>query len=105
MVLGKLPVLGHAINLDCSRARAYCLGGCLDIFSVIYHFPILSPSLWETAMKYCLKGPLTPKQSTNHSWARDSSASGFMLFCCHTSTVNSYDHVRTVSSSNHTIPG
>ena len=44
-------------------------GGCLDIFSLIYHFSFLSPSLWETAryrLKYCLKGPLSPKQPTNH---------------------------------------
>ena len=43
-------------------------GGCLDIFSLLYHFPFLSPSLWETAryrLKYCLKGPLNPKQLTN----------------------------------------
>ena len=42
-------------------------GGCLDIFlSSIILF--LSPSLWETAryrQKYCLKGPLSPKQPTN----------------------------------------
>ena len=46
-------------------------GGCLDIFSLIYHFSFLSPSLWETAryeLKYCLKGPLSPKQPTNQ-WA------------------------------------
>ena len=39
-------------------------GGCLDIFSLVYHFSFLSPSLWETAqyrLKYCLKGPLSPK--------------------------------------------
>ena len=41
--------------------------GNLDIFrsSII---SVLSPSLWETApyrLKYCLKGPLTPKQPTN----------------------------------------
>ena len=44
-------------------------GGCLDIFSLIYLFSFLSPSLWETAryrLKYCLKGPLNPKQPTNH---------------------------------------
>ena len=38
-------------------------GGCLDIFSLIYHFFLLSPPLWETAryrLKYCLKGPLDP---------------------------------------------
>ena len=43
-------------------------GGCLDIFSLLYHFSFLSPSLWETAryrLKYCLKGPLSPKQQTN----------------------------------------
>ena len=43
-------------------------GGCLDIFTLLYPFSALSPSLWETAryrLKYCLKGPLTPKQPTN----------------------------------------
>ena len=43
-------------------------GFCFDIFSLIYLFSILSPSLWETAqyrLKYCLKGPLNPKQPTN----------------------------------------
>ena len=38
-------------------------GGCMDIFSLIYHFPFLSPSLRETTryrLKYCLKGPLSP---------------------------------------------
>ena len=43
-------------------------GGCLDICTLIYPFSPLSPSLWETAryrLKYCLKGPLNPKQPTN----------------------------------------
>ena len=43
-------------------------GGCLDIFTLIYRFSFLSPSLWETAryrLKYCLKGPLSPNQPTN----------------------------------------
>ena len=43
-------------------------GGCLNIFTLIYPFSPLSPSLWETAryrLKYCLKGPLNPKQPTN----------------------------------------
>ena len=69
MVLGKLSVPGRPTNLDYRRARAYCAcsrcgWGCLDIFSLVYHFPFLSPSLWETAryrLKYCLKGPLSPK--------------------------------------------
>ena len=43
-------------------------GGCLDIFTLLYLFSPLSPSLWETAryrLKYCLKGPLNPEQPTN----------------------------------------
>ena len=43
-------------------------GGCLDIFILIFLFSFLSPSLRETAryrLKYCLKGPLNPKQPTN----------------------------------------
>ena len=43
-------------------------GGCLDIFTLLYPFSPLSPSLWETAryrLKYCLKGLLNPKQPTN----------------------------------------
>ena len=35
-------------------------GDCLDIFSLVYHFFFLSPSL-----KYCLKGPLISNQSIN----------------------------------------
>ena len=73
MVLGKLPVLGRPTYLDKSRTRPAALavgagGGCLDIFSLVYHFSFLSLSLWETAryrLKYCLKGPLNPKQPTN----------------------------------------
>ena len=46
-------------------------GGCLDIFSLICHFPFLSPSLWETAryrLKYCLKGLLSLKQKTTTTY-------------------------------------
>ena len=49
-------------------------GGCLDIFSLICPFSPLSPSLWETAryrLKYCLKGPLNPKQPTNQNLRHD----------------------------------
>ena len=45
-------------------------GGCLDIFTFVYHFSFLSPSLWETAryrLKYCLKGPLSPQKTTNQT--------------------------------------
>ena len=41
--------------------------GCSVIFSHIYHFSSLPPSLWETPryrLKYCLKGPLNPIQPT-----------------------------------------
>ena len=63
-------VPGRLTNLDYSRARATGLvvgagGDCLDIFSLVYHFSLLSPSLWETAryrLQYCLKGLLNPKQ-------------------------------------------
>ena len=44
-------------------------GGCLDIFSLIYHFSFLSASVWETAcyrLRYCLKGLLSPKQPTHY---------------------------------------
>ena len=43
-------------------------GCCLDIFSLVGQLSFLSPSLWETTryrLKYCLKGPLNPKQPTN----------------------------------------
>ena len=39
-------------------------GGYLDIFTRLYLFSLLSPSLWETdryRLIYCLKGPLNPK--------------------------------------------
>ena len=73
MVLGKLLASGRPTTLDNSRARPTALtvgagGGCLDIFSLVYHFSFLSPSLWETAryrLKYCLKGPLSRKQPIN----------------------------------------
>ena len=68
MVLGKLPVperptiwmiVGQGpIALAVGAGR-----GCLDIFTLLYPFSRLSPSLWETAryrLKYCLKGLLNP---------------------------------------------
>ena len=45
-------------------------GGCVDIFTLLYHLSSLSRSLWETAryrLKYCLKEPLNPKQPTNRN--------------------------------------
>ena len=74
MVLGKLSVPGGVLLiLIVVRQGPTALtvgagGGCLDIFTLVYQFSFLSPTLWETArykLKYCLKGPLSPKQQTN----------------------------------------
>ena len=73
MVLGKLPVPGRPTIWITVGQRPTALavgagGDCLDIFNLIYPFSPLSPSLWETAryrLKYCLKGPLSPKQPSN----------------------------------------
>ena len=75
MVLGELPVPGRpTISITVGQGPAALAvgagGGCLDIFTLIYPFSPFSPSLWETAryrLKYCLKGPLNPKQPTNQS--------------------------------------
>ena len=72
-MLGKLPVPGRPTILitvgQGPTALAVCAGGgCLDIFTLLYPFLSLSPSLWETAryrLKYCLKRLLNPKQPTN----------------------------------------
>ena len=73
MVLGKLPVPGPptiwiTVGQGPTALAVGAGGGCLDIFTLIYPFFPLSPSLWETAryrLKYCLKRPLNPKQPTN----------------------------------------
>ena len=73
MVLGKLPVPGRPtvwmiVGQGPTALAVGAGGGCLDIFTLLYLFTPLSPSLWETAryrLKYCLKGPLNPKQPTN----------------------------------------
>ena len=75
MVLGKFAVPGRPTILIRVGQGPTALavgagGGCLDIFTLIYLFSPLSPSLWETAryrLKYCLKGLLNPKQPTNQS--------------------------------------
>ena len=70
---GKLPVPGRPtiwiiVGQGPTALAVGAGGGCLDIFILIYPFSPLSPALWETAryrLKYCLKGPLNPKQPTN----------------------------------------
>ena len=63
MVLGKLPVPGRPTVLITVGQRPIALavgagGGGLDIFTLIYPFS-------RYRLKYCLKGPLNPKQPTN----------------------------------------
>ena len=70
MALGNLPVPGRPtiwmiVGQGPTVLAVGAGGGCSDIFTLIYPFSPLSPSLWETAryrLKYCLKGPLNPKQ-------------------------------------------
>ena len=73
MGLGKLPVPGRPTILitvgQGPIALAVGVGGggfwTFILSSILSH---LSPSLWETAryrLKYCVKGPLNPKQPTN----------------------------------------
>ena len=77
-MLGKLPVLGRptiliTVGQGLTALAVGAGGGCLDIFTLIYPFSPLSPSLWEMAryrLKYCLKGPLNPKQLIQHNGNR-----------------------------------
>ena len=72
MVMGKLPMPGRPTILITIGQGPIALavgagGGGLDIFTLICPFSSFSLS-WETAryrLKYCLKGPLNPKQPTN----------------------------------------
>ena len=76
MVLGKLPVPGRPtiwiiVGQGLTVLAVGAGGGCLDIFSLVYHFSILTPCLWETAryrLKYCLKGPLSPNQPISNGF-------------------------------------
>ena len=73
MVLDKLPVQGRPTSLERVGQGPSVLavgaeGGCFGHFFSRLLFLFLSPSLWEAAryrLKYCLKGPLSPKQPTN----------------------------------------
>ena len=73
MVLGKLPVPGRptiwiTVGQGPTTLTVGTGGGLFGLFILIYPSSPLSPSLWETAryrLKYCLKGPLNPKQPTN----------------------------------------
>ena len=71
MVLGKLAVPGRPTILitvgQGPIALAVGAGGVVWTYLLSSILSPLSPSLWETAryrLKYCLKGPLNPKQPT-----------------------------------------
>ena len=52
MVLGKLPVPGHPtiwIRVGQGPTVLAVGAGCLDFFSLVYHFAFLSPSFWKMA--------------------------------------------------------
>ena len=73
MVLGKYSEPKRPTNLDNSRARVYCTcsrcgWGLYGHFFLSSIFSLFFFTLLETAryrLKYCLKGPLNPKQLTN----------------------------------------
>ena len=101
MVLGKLPVPGRpTIRITVGQGPTALAvgagGGSLDIFTLIYPFFPLSPSLWETArygLKYCLKGPLTPKttnQPTNQEGLGQSSIGELHICTVKINIVYSY---------------
>ena len=87
-MLSKLPVPERPTTLDYSRARAYCacsrcrwglFGHFLSSITSLFFLP-----LWETAryrVKYCLKGPLSPKQPAN--WTFQQAVCCFLcVFLC-----------------------
>ena len=63
-------------------------GGCLDIFSLVYHFSFLSflslrgREMARYRLKYCLKGPLSPKQPTNQPTNSVGSDQTAPVGCC-----------------------
>ena len=68
MVLGKLPVPGRptiwiTVGQGPTALAVGAGGGCLDLFTLIYPFFPLSPSLWETLVGWLVgcfgfNGPL-----------------------------------------------
>ena len=70
MVLGKLSVPGRPTIWMIVRQRPVALavgagGGCLDIFTLLYLFSPLSPSLWETLETEILSQREVKPQITN----------------------------------------
>ena len=93
-MLGKLTVPGRpTIWITVGQGPTALVvgagGGGLDIFTLNYPFFLVSPSLWETAryrLKYCLKGPLNPKQPTNQPTVSLTTPS-YIIICNHYSML------------------
>ena len=71
MVLGKLPEPGRptiwiTVGQGPTALTVGAGGGCLDIFTLLYPFSPLSPSLWETA-RYRLKYYQSQPDQTYHT--------------------------------------
>ena len=73
MVRGKFQCRGVLLIWIIEGSRPIALvvravRDCLDIFSLVYYFSLLTPVLWETVryrLKYCHKGPVNLNQPTN----------------------------------------
>ena len=99
MVLGKLPVPGRptiwiTVGQGPTALAVGAGGGCLDIFTLVYPFSPLSPPLWETAryrLKYCLKGPLNPKQPTNNRREKKCPNNPTCTYCKHSRPLPYYN--------------
>ena len=77
-MLGR-PTIWITVGQGHTALAAAVGGGCLDIFTLIYPFFPLSPSLWETAryrLKYCLKGPFNPKPTNQQPTKWESTLTG-----------------------------
>ena len=106
MVLGKLPGPGRpAIWISVGQGPIALAvgagGGCLDIFTLIYPFSPLSPSLWETAryrLTYCLKGPLNPKP-TNQPFLCHPSVLATCNMLCFTIVLLSVGHGKNMKTT------
>ena len=82
---GKTSSAGASVGQGPTVLAVGAGGGCLDIFTLIYPFFPLSPSLWETArcrLKYCLKGPLNPKPTNQQSHFNDAWGYTFNIMKC-----------------------
>ena len=84
MVLGKLPVPGRPTIWMIVGQGSIALavgagGGCFDIFTLLHPFSPLSPTV-RYRLKYCLRGPLNPKEPTNLESNNDYDSDCTILF-------------------------